>query len=398
MLFTKLLFILAFYFNFIHAENYLISLKNNESLEAFFKYDILRPATEQVRALLTNSFSIGNFTGFVGDFSKTNLERLKRCPLVNEITPDVIFKAYGTTTQEQAPRHLARLSSKKKLKSGKSYQYVYNDDYTGSGVYAYVLDSGVAIGHPEFQGRARFGKDFTSQGSGDSNGHGTHVAGIIGSSTYGVSKNVEIIEVKVLDSSGSGSLSTIISALEFSVNHRKRSGKMGVANLSLGSFRNGVLNSAINAAADTGLVVIVAAGNSNINACLSSPASAEGAITVGAIDDYNDSLASFSNWGECVDIFASGAYVKSVNAADYNNPETLSGTSMASPAVCGLAANLLSEGVPPHKIKSKLLSLSLKDQIKRSSLFLRRGTPNRIAYNGIDDEYRDDTDSDSDDD
>ncbi|KAK6453876.1 subtilase-type proteinase [Scheffersomyces xylosifermentans] len=400
MILHKSLVIVAWYYSTaVWAIPYLVSLKGNESLEAFFSYDLLHPATEQVKALLTNSFSIGDFHGFSGNFSKSVVERIKKCPLVAEITPDFIVKAFDIEVQEDAPRHLSRLSSLKKLKTGKSTNYVYDNDATGKGVYAYVLDSGVELGHPEFEGRARFGKDFTNEGSGDKNGHGTHVAGIIGSKTYGAAKGVEMIEIKVLDTDGSGSLSTIISALEFAVNHRMRSGKHGVANLSLGAYRNAVLNRAVNAAVDTGLIVVVAAGNSNINACLTSPASAEKAITVGAIDDFNDSLASFTNWGECVDVFASGAYVKSLNALDYHNPETLSGTSMAAPAVCGLIANLLSEGVPANKVKSAVLQLSLKDQISRTSLFLRRGTPNRIAYNGIQEKERDwssDSDSDSD--
>ncbi|KAK6197912.1 peptidase S8/S53 domain-containing protein [Scheffersomyces amazonensis] len=372
---------------------YLVSLKPSESLQSFLAYDILYPKTQRVKALISNTFSIGNFSGFSGNFSKTVIERLKKCPLVSEITPDIQIKALEINVQEDAPRHLARISRRKKLKSGTYFEYQYNSKAQGQGVNAYVLDSGIKVNHPDLQGRAIFGADFTKEGSGDSNGHGTHVAGIIGSETYGVAKQVTIIEVKVLDSSGSGSLSTIISALEFAVNHRMRSGKPGVANLSLGAYKNSVLNRAVNEAFNTGLVVVVAAGNSNINACISSPASAETAITVGAIDDYSDTLASFTNWGECVDIFASGVYVASLGLND--DPQYSSGTSMASPAVAGLVANLLSQGVNVSQVKSKLISMAIKDKIPRTSLLLRQKTPNRIAYNGIE-EYDSDSETDED--
>lgn len=218
------------------------------------------------------------------------------------------------------------------------------------------------------------------------------MAGLIGSRTYGAAKKVNIIEVKALDRKGAGSLSTIISAIEFTVNHRKNSGRQGVANLSLGAARNKVLNQAIEAAVKTGLVMVVAAGNSNVNACLSSPASAKSAITVGAIDDRSDGIASFSNWGECVDVFASGAYVASVNAQDYNKPQILSGTSMSAPIVTGFISTLLSKGVKPKNIREEVINMAATNRIPKSSVFLRIKTPNRIAYNGL---GRTETDSDS---
>lgn len=377
------------------AISYLVSLKPSETLDSFFKYDLTYPVGQQVKSLVGNSFSIGNFTGFTGNFPKAVVERLKRCPMVAEMTPDIVIKAFDIEVQENCPRHLARLSREDRL--GDELIYAYDLLAIGSDVNAYVLDSGVEIDHPEFEGRAHRGRDFTSEGPGDLNGHGTHVAGIIGSRTYGVAKNVDIIEIKALDKYGAGSLSTIIAGLEFAVNHRKSSGKAGVANLSLGAAKNSVLNRAVQAAVDTGLVVVVAAGNSNINACSSSPASAPSAITVGAIDDATDSIASFSNWGPCVDIMASGSYVLSVNAKNYNKPQVLSGTSMSSPVVSGLIANLLSAGVSPFDVRERVIELSAKDKISRTSLILRRKTPNRIAYNGIEytPEYSD-SDSDSD--
>lgn len=364
-------------------ELYFVSLKASESFDKFMEYDKRYPKHLQVRDFISNSIAIGEFKGFSGRFSKDILDRLKKCPFVLEITEDIILSAFDFEIQENAPRHLARISRRKRMKPNKQYPYMYDGEFLGQGVNAYVIDSGVEVNHPEFEGRASAGHDFTNEGSGDSNGHGTHVAGLIGSSTYGVAKNVRIIEVKALNSKGAGSLSTILAAIDFAVNHRLDSGRKGVANLSLGAYKNHILNKAIEQATRTGLVFVVAAGNSNINACLTSPASSKFAITVGAIDDYNDSVTAFSNWGECVDIFASGAYVRSVDAKNHDKTQVLSGTSMASPIVTGMVANLLSQGVEPCDVKASLIRMAAKNKITKSSLFLRKKTPNRILYNGI---------------
>ncbi|KAL6454812.1 RRT12 Subtilase-type proteinase RRT12 [Candida maltosa Xu316] len=364
-------------------DSYFVSLKTTESLDNFMEYDKKYPKHLQVRDIISNSIAIGEFKGFSGKFSKDIIDRLKRCPFVQDITEDIMFNAFDFEIQEDAPRHLARISRRKRMKPNKQYSYMYDNDFQGQGVNAYVIDSGIDVDHPEFEGRAFAGHDFTHEGSGDNNGHGTHVAGLIGSATYGVAKNVEIIEVKALNSKGAGSLSTILAAIDFAVKHRLESGRKGVANLSLGAYKNNIINDAIARATKTGLVFVVAAGNSNINACMTSPASSKYAITVGAIDDYNDSVAAFSNWGECVDIFASGAYVQSIDVKNHGEPQVLSGTSMASPIVTGMVANLLSQGVEPYEVKPMLIRMAAKNKITKSSLFLRNKTPNRILYNGI---------------
>ncbi|RLV94955.1 Subtilase-type proteinase RRT12 [Spathaspora sp. JA1] len=290
---------------------------------------------------------------------------------------------FDVRIQHEAPRHLARISRARRMRPGKQYPYLFDSRNSGQNVNAYVIDSGVRVDHPEFSGRAQSGKDFTNEGPGDHNGHGTHVAGIIGSRTYGVAKNVNLIEIKALNSKGAGSLSSILAAIEFAAKHRQQSGKLGVANLSLGAFKNSCLNRAIEKAINTGLIIVVAAGNTNADACLTSPASSPHAITVGAINDYDDSLTGFTNWGPCVDIFASGSQVRSVNAHDFESSQILSGTSMAAPIVSGLVANLLSEGIEPLKVKETLISRATKDRIPRASINITKHTPNRIANNGI---------------
>lgn len=293
-------------------------------------------------------------------------------------------------TQMDAPRHLARLSRHSRLPLNESVNYYYDSKFKGQGVNAYIIDTGILKEHPEFENRAIFGADFTNEGSGDMNGHGTHVAGIIGSKTFGVAKDVTLVEVKALDKLGQGSLTTVIAALEFAVNHRRENNVMGVANLSLGAIKNTILNQAIEAAVQSGLLVVVAAGNSNIDACLTSPASSSYAITVGAIDDRSDSIASFSNWGECVNVFSSGVLVNSVNINDFDEPLSLSGTSMSSPSVTGLSSILLQLGIPVREVGNKIVELSSKGFINKRSLIYRPFSPNRIANNGIDkddDEY-----------
>lgn len=364
-------------------ESYLVSLHPKETLSTFMSYDSTYPSHLQVKELIKSSFHIGNFSGFSGNFTDQILQRLSKCPLVEEIVPDITLHAYDLTHQYHAPRHLARISRRKRMIPLRKYPFIYDSNFIGRRVNAYVIDSGVEIGHPEFQGRARSGMDFTNEGPGDINGHGTHVAGLIGSQTYGVSKGVTIIDVKALNARGTGALSTILLAIEYAVNHRLRSGRPGVVNLSLGAYKNNLLNRTIEQATLTGMVFVVAAGNNNINACLTSPSSSPYAITVGAIDDFNDSIASFSNWGQCVDVFASGAYVKSVDIRSNVKPLTLLGTSMAAPIVSGIAANLLSEGIDPEMIKDHIIEISTKGMISRSSLFLRKKTPNRIANNGV---------------
>lgn len=378
--------------------NYLVSLVPSENIDTFFLYeDSHYRESDRIRSLISNRFSIGNFSAFKGEFSKLVLKRLQKCPMVASVTPDIEVRAFDTVVQDEAPRHLARISQRSKLEPGDNYEYAYNNIHQGKSINAYVLDSGVETEHHEFEGRAQFGIDLTREGPGDRNGHGTHVAGVIGSKTYGVAKKVLIIDVKALDGDGIGSLSTIISAIEFAVKHRQNTGRAGVANLSLGSMKNAVLNSAIKAAVDSGLVIVAAAGNSNENACQTSPASSPYAITVGAIDDSSDNIAPFSNWGECVDIFSSGVLVYSVNPEDPKHPQILSGTSMSSPIITGIVANMLSEGIQPVDIKKELTKRATVDKIPKRALLFRRKSPNRIGYGGVESTYQDlDSDSDSD--
>ncbi|EEQ39531.1 Subtilase family protein [Clavispora lusitaniae] len=376
------------------SQDYLVALKTSETLESFLNYDKRYPVARRLKNFIKKSFNIGTFNGFSGTFSQQDLERLHRCPMVDEITPDINVTAFDLSEQANSPRHLSRLSLFDYGNEDRN-SYFYDEGATGVNVNVYIVDSGIEVDHPEFESRAFAGKDFTGEGSGDTNGHGTHVAGIIGSKTYGVAKDVNLIEVKCLDEMGHGSLSSILGAIEFSVNHSRHSRKPGVVNLSLGAMRNSVLNKVIESASNAGLVIVAAAGNSNVDACATSPASARSAITVGAIDDSTNTIAEFSNWGPCVDVFAPGMVVSSVNIYRKRDPQALSGTSMSAPIVSGLVANLLSAGASPASVKSLILSTAHQGRITQASLQRKNQTPNLVVYNGLDPEEIE-TDSDTD--
>lgn len=426
--------------------DYVVQLKDKLGLNQLLDQDDHSTVLHHIRPYIKNTISFPGFNSITGNFTYEMVQRLKRSPFVKAVVPDLvinaalcnstsshldseksadgiimstsesllgIFERYpemkaeslgprdiintnpsdGTAsvqlvestidTQYNSSRHLARVSRNSKLPINASVNYYHDSRFQGEGVFVYIVDTGVNKDHPEFEGRAIFGADFTSEGGGDQNNHGSHVAGIVGSKSYGVAKKVTLVEVKALDKLGQGSLSTVLEALEFTVNDRRNRGVPGVVNLSLGSSRNLVLNQAIEAAFDSGLVVVVAAGNANIDACLTSPASSPHAITVGAISDKSDSIADFSNWGSCLDVFASGIQIESVNAFDYHQSLIHSGTSMAAPSVTGIVAILLEKGIPVGEISRQIEQISTKGRINKNSKRFKPSTPDRIANNGI---------------
>jgi len=222
------------------------------------------------------------------------------------------------------------------------YDYSYADDAAGQDVDAYVIDTGIDLTHPEFEGRAKFGTDTVDNPprQDDPNGHGTHVAGTIMSKSYGLAKKATAIGVRVLNAGGSGSFAGVIAGVDWSANDHKEAGptKKSVANMSLGGGFNQAVNEAVNAAIDDGVHFAIAAGNSNNDACNLSPASSE-SITVAA-SDKNDLKASFSSYGTCVEIIAPGVAV--LSTTPNGGVAEFSGTSMAAPHIAGVAAKYLS--------------------------------------------------------
>ncbi|RYP32389.1 hypothetical protein DL767_005254 [Monosporascus sp. MG133] len=335
------------------------------------------------------TYALGSFRGFKLSAADDQIAAIAKLAEVAYIEPDQVIRTSALKTQRNATWGLARLSSREPGAA----DYVY-DDSAGEGTYAYVIDSGIYTAHPDFEGRASFGATFADdEDESDRNGHGTHVAGTIGSATYGVAKKTELIAVKVLGEGGTGNLSNIIEGLDWVVNDAISKGRIGksVVNISLGAPRLGnSLNEAAAAAVAAGLFLSVAAGNSGWPATLYTPASEPTVCTVGAADD-TDAETEWSNYGGPVDVLAPGANITSTWID--GGAKVLSGTSMAAPHVAGLAAYLLAlEGEQdPVALCEFIKELATRDVVKnaRSNAILAfNGASLRNATEDLEHLYR----------
>jgi subtilisin family serine protease len=265
--------------------------------------------------------------GFAAELNHGQLTALLHNPNVEAVEEDQVFTT--AATQSNATWGIDRIDQRNRPLSG-TYTYTY----TGSTVYAYIIDTGIRTAHTDFGGRASNVYDAFGGNGQDCNGHGTHVAGTVGGATWGVAKSVRLRGLRVLNCSGSGTTSGIIAAVDWVRNNRINP---AVANMSLGGGSSSALNTAVNNLANSGVFVAVAAGNSNANACNYSPASASAAYTVAATTS-TDARATYSNYGSCVNIYAPGSSIRSAWHTSNTATNTISGTSMASPHVAGVAA------------------------------------------------------------
>ncbi|AGO11272.1 AaceriACR012Cp [[Ashbya] aceris (nom. inval.)] len=354
-------------------------------------------AATRAQGGIEGEFVLGEqLRGYVGYFTEELVGLLQSNPHVQFIEEDSMVFASDFNTQNGAPWGLARVSHREKLNSGSFNKYLY-DDNSGEGVTSYVIDTGINIDHVDFEDRALWGKTIPSNDADyDGNGHGTHCAGTIASKTYGVAKKANVVAVKVLRSNGTGSMSDVLRGVEYAVQAHRQAADKGekgfkgsTANMSLGGGRSQALDLAVDAAVDAGIHFAVAAGNENQDACNTSPAASQKAITVGA-STLADDRAYFSNWGRCVDLFAPGMNILSTYIGSDTAVATLSGTSMASPHVAGLLTYFLSlqpdgdsefynkQTISPEVLKKKVIDFGTKDVL--SSLPSR--TPNVLIYNG----------------
>jgi serine protease len=339
------------------------------------------------------TYKIGDtFKGFAAKLDDKTLSDILDNPHVKEVHYDgmeTIFDNSCGSYQYNAPSWgIARTSHKGGVGNGLNDDYYYDATYNGNGVTAYVLDTGIYIGHSNFGGRASIGANFVDSVATDQNGHGTHCAGTIGGSTFGIAKGVNLVSVKVLGASGSGSTAGVIAGIDYVTDQHLQYGGPSVASMSLGSASDGGKNAAIRASVLAGVVYSVAAGNSNGDACYYYPASSPDAISVGSTniatsggEDY-DERSSFSNYGTCVAIFAPGSAITSAGISSSTSSSVKSGTSMACPHVTGVVALFLSEtpNATPAAIKSRLISYGQVGLIYNPGT----GSPNLLLYTGCD--------------
>jgi subtilisin family serine protease len=311
-----------------------------------------------------------NVGAYTAQLTTAEAATLANASGVAAVEPDAVVTTQ--VTQSNAPWGLDRIDQRNRPLST-----TYNYTRTGTGVRAYIIDTGIRFAHGDFGGRAVTGYDAVDGGSADDcNGHGTHVASTVGGARYGVAKSVTLVGVRVLNCQGSGTTSGVVAGIDWATSNHQ-AGTPAVANLSLGGGASTAIDSAINRLIADGVTTVVAAGNSSANACNSSPARVPAALTVAA-SDRTDRFASFSNRGSCVDIIAPGV---SITAAWYTSntaTATISGTSMASPHAAGAAAKVL-QGTPsasPASVVSTLVTSATTGVVTG----VPTGTPNRLLY------------------
>ncbi|HEX8722098.1 MAG TPA: S8 family peptidase [Pyrinomonadaceae bacterium] len=313
--------------------------------------------------------------GFSVWTSEAAARKMAEDPAVAFVEEDQVISL--TATQGGATWGLDRIDQRDLPLGG---TYVYNN--TGAGVKAYIIDTGVRATHAEFGGRVAAGFTAVEDGNGtnDCNGHGTHVAGTVGGSTYGVAKGVTLVPVRVLDCAGSGTTSGVIAGVDW-VTSDHAAGAPAVANMSLGGGISSSLDTAVNNSINDGVTYAVAAGNENVDACGSSPARVANALTVGSTTS-TDARSSFSNYGTCVDLFAPGSAITSSWYTSDTATDTISGTSMATPHVAGVAALYLQNnpGATPAQVSTAVKDASTAGKVAGAGT----GSPNRLLYSLFD--------------
>ncbi|KAI9498728.1 peptidase S8/S53 domain-containing protein [Zychaea mexicana] len=383
------------------SDSYIVVLKDHVDMTAaqshchwvssFAKRDesLIEYLDADAAAGIKLTYDSPGWRGYAGKFSPETLHHIRSSPEVAYVEKDSIM--YASELQRNAPWGLSRIAHRGELTLRTFNKYSY-DENGGEGVKVFVIDTGINVDHHDFHGRASWGATFAKDGDTDGNGHGSHCAGTISGQRFGVAKKANPVAVKVLSAQGSGSNSEVLAGINWAVEQHqidaaaaKKNGskyKGAVANMSLGGGKSRALDQAVNNAVDAGVIFSVAAGNDNRDACKYSPAAAENAITVGATN-LRDERAYFSNYGECVDVFAPGQDIMSVwNTSPYSTM-TISGTSMAAPHVAGLAAYFLSleegENVTPKMIKDKIIEFGTSGKLGN----IPSKTPNLIVFNNF---------------
>jgi len=330
--------------------------------------DLARQYGGTLRFTYTNALQ-----GFAVRMPAAAATRLAADPRVSYVSEDATVSL--GTTQTGATWGLDRIDQRNLPLDG---NYTYTT--TASNVTAYIIDTGIRVTHTQFGGRASIGFDSVGDGQNgnDCNGHGTHVSGTVGGSTYGVAKAVHLVAVRVLNCSGSGTFSGVIAGIDW-VTGNHAAGTPAVANMSLGGGADASVDQAVRNSIADGVTYAVAAGNDSADACNSSPARTAEAITVGATDSA-DNRASFSNFGTCLDIFAPGVNITSSWNSSDTATNTISGTSMATPHVTGAAALYLADhpSASPQTVRDALVANGTTGVVGNPGT----GSPNVLLFTG----------------
>lgn len=371
------------------ASSYIIKLNPDQTVTTLRSH-IREMQTRLSREMETTSVyeALGSsFLGYAAKLTPRALETLLSDNRVSYIEEDQEVSINACNSQANPDWGLARISNANYNATG-TFTFQYADNGDGVGVNAYIIDTGIYCENNEFvnkkTGTCTFGESFVYDGLGpnkvkdttDGNGHGTHCAGTVAGITYGVAKEANLIAVKVLSDSGSGSTSGVIDGINWAAADATAKKKPAVANLSLGGGFSQANNDAVTALVNAGVTTAVAAGNDNADACNYSPASTPAAITVAA-SDKNNARATYSNYGTCVDIYGPGSAITSAWIGSPSATNTISGTSMASPHIAGVAAKALSQNnaLTPAQVTSQILANAVSDQITGN----KGVTPNLMA-------------------
>jgi subtilisin family serine protease len=308
--------------------------------------------------------------GFSAHLGEADARRLAADPAVAYVQQDLTVSL--AATQPNPPSWGLDRIDQRALPLDNSYTY----PTTADNVHAYIIDTGVRITHTDFGGRASHGRDTVDEDNDatDCHGHGTHVAGTVGGAAFGVAKGVHLHAVRVLNCAGSGTTTDIVQGIDWVTANAVHP---AVANMSLGGGPNTALDNAVANSIASGVTYAIAAGNSNANACNFSPARTPAAITAGATD-RTDARASFSNFGTCVDLFAPGVGITSAWMTSDTATNTISGTSMASPHLCGAAALILAANpsFTPQQVRDRMVADATTGAVGNPGT----GSPNRLLF------------------